>query len=102
MSTERPWKVCYPERVRRQVVTLSARAAAVGLKKELTRAFKRIDEILHSCPHTFGEEMYRLPALKLQARAGTEAPLWVRYTVHETEPLVFVIAIGPLARSGLE
>jgi hypothetical protein len=102
MNPNRPWKVCYPERVRRKVAALVRRAVAVGLHQEVVQAVKSIDRMLHSRPESFGEEAYRLPALQLRARVGCQQPLFVRYTVHETLPLVFVVAIGPLYRSGLD
>jgi hypothetical protein len=102
MKVNRPWRVCYSDRVRRDVAALLKRALGVGLALEVVQALKRLDLILHTRPEEFGEETYRLAALHLQVRVGCQQPLFVRYAVHETLPIVFVIGIEPLPRSGLE
>lgn len=53
-------------------------------------ALRQIVERLHQDPLTFGEPLYRLPALRLQVRQAVVLPLVVDYAVHEDQPLVFI------------
>jgi hypothetical protein len=39
---------------------------------------------------TFGEPLYRLPALRLLVRHAMVAPLVVDYAVYEERPVVFI------------
>jgi hypothetical protein len=53
-------------------------------------AFRFIVQRLRTDPLVFGEELYRLPALKLIVRQAVVSPLVVDYAVDDERPLVFI------------
>jgi GAF domain-containing protein len=75
---------------RAAVLRLHRQALERGEGQAFLAAFRRIVERLRSDPLTFGEPMYRLPALKLRIRHAAVLPLLVDYAVHEELPLVFI------------
>lgn len=64
--------------------------AATGSEKAFLQLLRRMYERLRRDPLTFGEPLYRLPALKLLIRQAAIAPLVVVYGVHEEQPHVFI------------
>jgi hypothetical protein len=72
---------------------------AVGIegKKRLLAALRTIVERLQRQPHTFGEPLYRLPALRLMVYQAAVAPLIVVYGVHEEQPHVFIRSVQTLS-----
>lgn len=51
---------------------------------------QQVHDRLRHDPRNFGEEQYRLPALKCLVYKGIIAPLAVSYGVHDELPIVFV------------
>jgi len=71
-------------------------ATKAGKGKRFLRALRTIIEHLRHHPHTFGDPLYRLPALKLLVYHGVVAPLLVDYGVHEEQALVFIRSVRVL------
>ena len=65
-------------------------ALQAGNEKRFVAALRKIHEQLRRQPHTFGEPLYRLPALRLMVYQCAVAPLFVVYGAHEERPFVFV------------
>jgi hypothetical protein len=88
-----PYDVRMSARTRAEVLQWHRQALEEGAGQDFLRAFRQIVERLRRDPLTFGEPMYRLPALQLQVRHGAILPLFVDYAVHESSPLVFIRGI---------
>jgi hypothetical protein len=65
-------------------------AALAGRGEEFLAALRQIIQRLRKDPLTFGEPIYRLPAIQLLVRQAVVLPLVVDYGVHEERPLVFI------------
>ena len=65
-------------------------AVASGRGWRFLSALVKINEQLRHQPVSFGDPLYRLPALRLQVFQCAIAPLVVQYGVHEELPLVFI------------
>lgn len=85
-----PYEVRFAGRSRVLVTQLHVRAAKAGKGREFLKALRRIITHLQESPLTFGEPLYRLPALKLLVRQGAVLPLVVTFGVHDERPLVFI------------
>lgn len=57
----------------------------------------KVNDRLRTDPRSFGEMLYRLPALKLSVYQGIILPLVVTYGVYDELPLVFVRVVKLLA-----
>jgi hypothetical protein len=75
---------------RTQLMQLHRFAVEAGIGPPFVAAFRHIIERLRKDPGTFGEPMYRLPALHLMVRQAVVLPLVVDFAIHETIPLVFI------------
>jgi len=64
--------------------------ASPALRKQIAIAFQTIVEKLQVAAHEVGEELNRLPALKMQIRAVVVPPLTVVFGVCENKPHVFI------------
>jgi len=64
--------------------------ASPVLRKQIAVAFQTIVEKLQVAAHELGEELYRLPLLKMQIRAVVVRPLTVVFGVCENRPHVFI------------
>ena len=60
-------------------------------------ALRAVVEKLRREPRTFGDPLYRLPALKLLVYHGMIAPLIVDYGVHDELALVFISGVRMLS-----
>ena len=85
-----PFDVRMSALTRSVVRRLHQQAMQRGVGQRFLAAFRQIIERLRKDPQVFGEALYRLPALKLQARQAVVSPLVVDYAVHEDRPLVFI------------
>src|SRR5262245_45311922 len=59
-----------------------------------------VNDRLRWDPHSFGEVLYRLPALKLHVYQGVVNPLVVTFGIHDELPLVFVHVVKLLSDPG--
>ena len=64
--------------------------AEAGRGQKLVSAFRRIVQRLQRDPVSFGERLYRLPALQSVVYQGAIRPLVVDYAVHDDHPIVFI------------
>jgi hypothetical protein len=72
-------------------------ASEAGTGEAFLSALRLIGERLRKDPLTFGEPLYRLPALKLLVCQGVVPPLLVDYAVHEELPVVFIREVRSLS-----
>ena len=72
------------------VKTLHQQAIQAGIGREYLAAFRQIIARLSQDPLTFGEPLYRLPALRMLVRQAAVLPLVVDFAVHEDRRLVFI------------
>src|SRR5262245_14482505 len=91
------YEVRLSQATRVRIKQLHLQAAQQGKGTEFIRAFREIIDRLRWDPHTFGEPLYHLPALRLQIRQGVIQPLSVDYGVHEQKPLVFIRGVKVLS-----
>ncbi len=61
-----------------------------GRGKAVAAAFRQIVFRLRQDPLSFGEPVYRLPALRMQIRTAGMRPLVIDFAVCEDRPLVFL------------
>jgi hypothetical protein len=64
--------------------------ASPAQRKRIARAFQTIVEKLEVAAHEVGEELYRLPTMRMQVRAVVVPPLTVVFGVCENKPHVFI------------
>lgn len=76
---------------------LHAQAVQTGSGQRFLVAIRQIAERLQIDPLTFGEFLYRLPALKLLIYEAVVLPVIVNYAVHEDLPLVFIRGVKVLS-----
>lgn len=72
-------------------------AVEAGKGQSFLTTLRAVVDLLRRDPHSFGEPLYRLPALKLLVYQAVMAPLVVDYAVHEEQPLVFIRGIRVLS-----
>ena len=77
-------------RLQRLLLELHQRAEAAGRGQRVLDAYQRITRRLKRDPRVFGEELYTLPAMKLEIRTAAIHPLIVDYGVHLEQKLVFI------------
>jgi hypothetical protein len=65
-------------------------ASFQGRGAEVLRAFRQIHHRLIHDPLSFGEPLYRLPALRMEIRSVVIGPVGVFFGVCEDRPLFFV------------
>jgi len=87
---QHPYNVEMSEQTKKILLQRHREAALEGKSSQFLAAFRIILHRLHNDPLTFGEHIYRLPALRLLVRQGMVSPLLVYYAVHEDLPLVFI------------
>src|SRR5438093_8054764 len=75
---------------------IQQRANAEGRGKQVLLAIRRVWQRLLRDPVSFGEPLYRLPALRMQIRQGAVRPLLVNFAVCEDRPLVFIRGVKML------
>jgi hypothetical protein len=84
------YKVIMSEQTKAKLKQLHLQALQSGTGQQFLDALRQIVTQLRAAPLTFGEPLYRLPALRLLVRQGMIAPVIVDYAVHESQPLVFI------------
>ena len=84
------YKVTMLEQTKAKLKQFHQCAMQRGKGQQFLHAFRQIVYQLRDTPLTFGEPLYRLPALQLLVHHGAIAPLYVHYAVHENRPLVFI------------
>jgi len=75
---------------RAEVLHFHQQALNDGTGEALVLAFRQIIERLRNEPESFGEPLYRLPALHLRVAQAVVLPLVVVFGIHEELPLVFI------------
>jgi hypothetical protein len=78
------------EETKAKLKHLHRQAFQRGTGLQFLDALRQIVNQLRDTPWTFGEPLYRLPALQLSVRQGMIGPLIVDYAVHETQLLVII------------
>jgi hypothetical protein len=68
-----------------------------GNEKRYIAALRTIIEQLKRQPVTFGEPLYRLPALQMVVYHAAVAPVAVDYGVHEQQPFVFIRGVQAMS-----
>jgi hypothetical protein len=84
------WQVIISGMVAGLFRQLQAQASEEGRGEEAFAAFRNVVDRLGRDPATFGEPLYRLPALRMQVRSGAVRPLVVDFAVCEDRPIVVV------------
>jgi len=68
-----------------------------GKGNQFLQALRSLNDRLSKDPRTFGETLYRLPALKIMVYQGIINPLVVTFGVHEELAIVFVHVVKILS-----
>ena len=79
--------------VRDRVKNLQFEELEKGKGLRFLHALRAIYDHLRKEPTTFGNPLYRLPAMDLTVYSAVVSPLVVYFAVHQTKPLVFVKGI---------
>jgi hypothetical protein len=95
------YRVVYPEGVRQQVRNMRASLPSVEARRRFDHTVRTIHQRLRNDPLVFGEPVRHLDAAQLNLRLGGVAPLVVRFAVHDTRPLVFVVEVFLLSGPGV-
>ncbi|MCI0455400.1 MAG: hypothetical protein L0Z62_00285 [Gemmataceae bacterium] len=85
-----PYDVRLSAQTKAVLKRLHQEAMQRGAGHAFLAACRQIMERLTNDPLTFGEPLYRLPALQLAVRHAAVLPLVVDYAVHEHRPIVFI------------
>jgi hypothetical protein len=96
-SSGGPYQVHNSRAIARTFQLIQRQASREGRGEELLRAARQVYERLRRDPTTFGEPLYRLPALRIQVRCVAVRPLYVDFAVCEDRPLVFIKAVRLLS-----
>jgi hypothetical protein len=97
---EGPYQVYNSRAIARAFQIIQRQASRQGRGEKLLLAARHVYERLQQDPLTFGEPLYRLPALRMQVRCVAVRPLYVDFAVCEDRPLVFIKAIRLLSGRG--
>jgi hypothetical protein len=89
----RRYRVDYLPPVKDALPGLLRDAAAAGIKAEFTDALVQMETRLRTDPFAVGELVRQVPLLHLLVHVGSCPSLTMRFGIHETEPVVFVIEI---------
>ncbi len=84
------FRVSMSRLLRETVLNLHRSVDSPAKGASFVRAFRTIIERLGADPLTFGEPLYRLPALQLEVRQAAIHPLVVDFAVHDIQPIVFI------------
>ena len=95
------FKVVYPAHVRAVLSEICVRARGEGMVEEVLKAIKTIDDELKSKPWEFGDPVGAYQEMGLDMFTRGVSPLFVRYGVHRSRPIVFVHTIAVFPSSGL-
>jgi hypothetical protein len=79
--------------IAQQIRHLQERASAQGRGAQFLRALRSIVRHLTYDPKSFGEPLYRLPALRTDVRIGVVLPLSIDFAVSEERHVVFIKSI---------
>lgn len=91
-----PYEVHFSRAVAERLRRLQRRASRAGRGDLLIHALRTIVHRLRHEPLTFGEPLYRLPALRLQVRCAVVRPLVIDFGVHEDRPVIYVKGVQSL------
>lgn len=72
---EPPWQVHSSGLINSEIRKLQRRAVREGRGEQMLTALRHIAQLLHRDPTTFGEPLFRLPALRMQVRTVVIRPL---------------------------
>ncbi|MBM4072436.1 MAG: hypothetical protein FJ271_26430 [Planctomycetes bacterium] len=84
------FKVVISKSLRQLLAHLHGIAFARGMGSQFVQSLRTIDEGLRRVPISFGDPLFRLPALKLSVYIRAVFPIVVDSGVHEQFPLVIV------------
>jgi hypothetical protein len=99
-TTPPGFQVVYSQSVKQAIWAMSQRANAAGRGADNLAALRAIDRRLHSDPRSFGDVRFHYHGLHLEYRVAIVTPLIVHFTVHHTQPVLFVMRIFPLTGQG--
>ena len=95
-SEQSPYEVHLSSRIARQLQDLHRSALGSGRGDIVLFSFGAALLRMRTNPNDFGEETYRLPALRLQIRCAVVPPLIVHFGVCEDRPIVYVKGVESL------
>jgi len=84
--------------IARKLRQIQRRASLEGRGQEVLEAYREIVRRLERDPWSFGEPVYRLPALRLQIRRAAVRPLLIDFAVSEDWLIVFIKGAQLLAK----
>jgi len=90
-------RVSVSELVREAMRAMHRKANEAGRGALFIQSLRAMNERLTEEPTTFGEPLYRLPALQLTVRQAAILPVVVVFAVHDLQPVVFVRAFKLLS-----
>src|SRR4051794_2399570 len=80
------------------VRNLQQRATRENRGEEFLAAFRRIVAFLQSSPNSFGESLYRLPALRLRVRCAAVRQISIDFAVSEDRPVVYIKSVRLMSK----
>lgn len=90
------YRVIVMTRAGEQIRSLFEAADRLGLRVDLAASLGEIDRKLQSEPRSWGDPVRTLPTLDLTLYRGLHAKIQVIYSVHQTQPVVFVRDVTPV------
>lgn len=79
--------------VKENIKAIYKQARLDGIEESVLAALLELNRRLEKDPRNFGEPVYRRPKVKLVVRHAAIAPIYIRYAVHEEEPVVFLMEV---------
>ena len=95
-----PYQIEAAETVWKEITTCQVTAIHEGRGPEFALAIRQLLERLRSNPNQLGEELYRLPALRLRIRCAIIRPIYVDCGVSEDRQIVYIRSVRLLANTG--
>jgi hypothetical protein len=92
------YRVAHMGHIARQMQELSKRAAALGIKNDLLKAFRMMEEQLRKAPLELGNPVRNTKKQGGVVCVGVIEPIFVRFAVFEREKAVFLLSVEPLSR----
>src|SRR5437899_1354733 len=83
--------------IAKKLKQIQRRASRQGRGEAVLSALKQIVERLRHDPLSWGDPLYRLPALRMQVCHASIRPLFVNFAVCEDRPLVFIKGVELLS-----
>ena len=92
------YRVAHMGHIAGQMQALTKRAASLGIKVDLLKAFRSAEEQLRRAPLVLGNPVRNTKKQGGVVCVGVVEPIFVRFAVFEREKAVFLLSVEPLSR----